>query len=133
VDPTRALAATEEAISATAGEIGEAVRAFGGGFDEAEAVVAEEDDPPLAVERVEAGKGWGSQREVAVAAVAVGERREEIFGVLALSRVWGGGSASGRGRRRGALAAALGFSFLHCLGFGHWGEKEEEGDDPFGV
>lgn len=36
------------------GEIGEAVGAFGGGFDEAEALVAEEDDPPLAVEGMEA-------------------------------------------------------------------------------
>lgn len=51
------MAAIEEAIAAAAvnGEIGEAVGAFGAGFNEAEAFVAEEDDPPLAVEGFEAG------------------------------------------------------------------------------
>lgn len=50
----RTLVATEPATS-VAREIQETVRAFRGGFDKAEALVAEEDDPPLAVEGAEAG------------------------------------------------------------------------------
>lgn len=58
MDPAGALPAVDEAaVSSVAGggEIDEAVGAFGGRFDEAEALFAEEDDPPVAVEGMEAG------------------------------------------------------------------------------
>lgn len=57
---------------------------------------------------------------MAVATVAVVERWDNIFGVIALSRVrvW-------RRRRRYSLVATLPISFLFCLGLRHGRENGE--------